>query len=102
MAEPAVTAPRMTDEERGGSLLTASTLLTPATVVVLLGLLLPILILFRYSFNKFEPRVMMVEAVTLANENYIQSLFSFNVAMISLARALGGAETRLPELLGGK
>ena len=42
------------------------------------------------------------EAVTLASENYIQSLFSFNVAMISLARALGGAETRLPELLGGK
>jgi hypothetical protein len=38
----------------------------------------------------------------LASENYIQSLFPFNVAMISLARAQGGAETRLPELLGGK
>jgi outer membrane protein TolC len=42
------------------------------------------------------------EAVTLASENYIQSLFSFNVAMISLARAQGGGETRLAELLGGK
>jgi outer membrane protein TolC len=42
------------------------------------------------------------EAVTTASENYIQSLYSFNVAMISFARALGGAETRLPELLGGK
>src|SRR6202011_282430 len=42
------------------------------------------------------------EAATLASENYIQSLFSFNVAVISLSRALGGAETRLPELLGGK
>jgi outer membrane protein TolC len=42
------------------------------------------------------------EAVTVASENYIQSLFSFNVAMISFARATGGAETRLPELLGGK
>jgi len=42
------------------------------------------------------------EAVMLASENYIQSLFSFNVAMISLARAQGGAETRPPELLGGK
>jgi outer membrane protein TolC len=42
------------------------------------------------------------EAVTVAGENYIQSLFSFNAAMISFARALGGAETRLPELLGGK
>jgi outer membrane protein TolC len=41
------------------------------------------------------------EAVTLASENQIQSLFSFNVAMISFARALGGAEARLPGLLGG-
>ena len=35
-----------------------------------LGLLLPVLILFRYSFNRFKPRVMMVEAVTL--ENYVK------------------------------
>ena len=42
------------------------------------------------------------EAVTTAGENYIQSLFSFNVALISFARAVGAAETRLPELLGGK
>ena len=50
--------------------LTASLLLGPATFVVVLGLLLPILILFRYSFNRFEPRLMMVEAVTL--ENYVK------------------------------
>jgi outer membrane protein TolC len=42
------------------------------------------------------------ETVTVASENYIQSLFSLNVAMISFARAVGSAETRLPELLGGK
>jgi outer membrane protein TolC len=42
------------------------------------------------------------ETVAVASENYIQSLFSFNVAMISLARAQGGAETRFPELFGGK
>jgi len=42
------------------------------------------------------------ETVTVASENYIQSLFSFNVAMISFARAVGNAETKLPELLGGK
>lgn len=42
------------------------------------------------------------EAVTGASENYIESLYSYNVAMISLARAMGGAETRLTELLGGK
>src|SRR6202030_2269684 len=42
------------------------------------------------------------EAVTAASENYIQSLFSYNVAMISFARAVGAAETKLPQLLGGK
>ena len=42
------------------------------------------------------------EAVAAANDNYIQSLYSFNIAMISLARATGGAETKLRELLGGK
>lgn len=40
------------------------------------------------------------EAVVAADENYIASLFSFNVAKISLARALGSAESRLPELFG--
>jgi outer membrane protein TolC len=42
------------------------------------------------------------ETLTAADENYIQSLFSLNVSMISFARATGGAETKLPELLGGK
>ena len=42
------------------------------------------------------------EALSGANENCILSLFSYNVAMISLARAIGSAETKLPELLGGK
>jgi outer membrane protein TolC len=42
------------------------------------------------------------EAVAAAGENYIESLFSYNVAMISLASAIGGAETKLSELLGDK
>jgi len=42
------------------------------------------------------------EAVAAAGENYIQSLYSFNVALLSLARAMGGADTRLYELSGGK
>ncbi|HEX4771653.1 MAG TPA: TolC family protein [Bryobacteraceae bacterium] len=42
------------------------------------------------------------ETLTAASENYIESLFSFNVAMISFARAQGGAETKLAEFLGGK
>src|SRR6476661_2799415 len=70
MADPPAVSRATSNEERGGSLLSASVLLGPATFVVALGLLLPILILLRYSFNRFEPRVMMVEAVTL--ENYVK------------------------------
>jgi putative spermidine/putrescine transport system permease protein len=57
------------DQPRG-SLLSASTLIGPATVFVVAGLLVPLLILFRYSLNRFEPRRMMVEALTL--ENYLK------------------------------
>lgn len=42
------------------------------------------------------------EAVTAARENYIQSLYSFNVAKAALARAMGSAERRFTEFFGGK
>jgi outer membrane protein TolC len=42
------------------------------------------------------------EAVVAADENYIASLFSYNVAKISLARAMGSAETRLPAFFGAQ
>jgi len=57
-------------DESSTSLLSASTLIGPATIFVAAGLLLPLLILFRYSLNRFEPRRMMVEAFTA--ENYIK------------------------------
>ena len=41
------------------------------------------------------------ESVAAADENYIQSLYSFNVSKIALARAMGAAETRLQDLFGG-
>src|SRR6266403_2832344 len=58
----------------------------------------------RYSngVTNYLEVVQAQEGVAVASENYIQSLFSFNVAMVSFARAVGSAETRLPELLGGK
>jgi putative spermidine/putrescine transport system permease protein len=65
-----VAAVRAYDDERRTSIWSASTLIGPATVFVALGLLAPLAILFRYSLNRFEPRRMMVEAVTL--ENYIR------------------------------
>lgn len=42
------------------------------------------------------------EAVASASDNYIESLYSLNLATISFARAAGGAETRIAQLLGGK
>jgi putative spermidine/putrescine transport system permease protein len=57
-------------ETNRASIWSASTLIGPATVFVTLGLLVPLLILFRYSLNRFEPRRMMVEAMTA--ENYLR------------------------------
>jgi putative spermidine/putrescine transport system permease protein len=56
-------------EERGGRLLTAAALVGPATIFVTVSLLVPIVILFRYSLNQFVPGQLMVEALTL--ENYV-------------------------------
>ncbi|MCW5748928.1 MAG: ABC transporter permease, partial [Alphaproteobacteria bacterium] len=62
------TARLIAAEERGGARLTAAALVTPATLLIAVGLLIPLLILFRYSLNQFiDQRKLMVEAVTLAN-----------------------------------
>lgn len=42
------------------------------------------------------------EVVTTAGENYIRSLFSFNVAKIALARAMGDAGNQIQNFFGGK
>ncbi|MCC6471093.1 MAG: ABC transporter permease [Alphaproteobacteria bacterium] len=52
-------------DRRDGQGWTAGMLIGPATVFVTLGLLVPIVILFRYSLNDFKAGVMMVEALTL-------------------------------------
>lgn len=41
------------------------------------------------------------EAVTVSSENYIQSVYSFNVAKMALARAMGVAESRFDDFFGG-
>ena len=56
-------------EVRGGRRSTAVMLVGPATIFVTVGLLIPIVILLRYSLNQFVPGQMMVEAWTL--ENYV-------------------------------
>ena len=67
----AATAPaQFHSDETPTSLLSATTLVGPATVFVAASLLVPLAILFRYSFNSFEPRRMMVETFTL--DNYVK------------------------------
>lgn len=58
----------------------------------------------RYSngVTNYLEVVQAQETVAAASENYIESLFSYDVAMISFSRAIGGAEAKLQELLGGK
>jgi putative spermidine/putrescine transport system permease protein len=50
--------------------MTAAGLLAPASAVVVVGLVLPLALLFRYSLNRFEPGQFMVEALTA--ENYLK------------------------------
>lgn len=67
----ATTAPaQFQSDEAPTSLLSASTLVGPATVFVAAGLLVPLAILLRYSFNRFDPRRMMVETFSL--DNYVK------------------------------
>src|SRR4030081_1363497 len=57
-------------DEAPTSLLSATTLVGPATVFVAAGLLLPLAILFRYSFDKVDPRRIMIETFSL--DNYVK------------------------------
>src|ERR1700724_3769919 len=61
---------QLPSDETPTSLLSATTLVGPATLFVTAGLLVPVLILLRYSFNRFDPRRMMVETFSL--ENYVK------------------------------
>jgi putative spermidine/putrescine transport system permease protein len=65
------TAPTLVQsDERPSSLLSAAALAGPATAFVTVGLLLPLLILLRYSFNKLGPRRIMIE--TFSFDNYVK------------------------------
>jgi outer membrane protein TolC len=55
---------------------------------------------YRNGVTNYLEVVQAQEAIVAAQENYISSLFSYNVAKISLARALGSAETRLAAFFG--
>jgi putative spermidine/putrescine transport system permease protein len=57
-------------DERRSPLLSATSLVGPATAFVTIGLLAPLAILLRYSFNRIDPRRIMVETFSL--ENYVK------------------------------
>src|SRR3977135_2814562 len=46
---------------------TAAAMIAPASIVVTIGIVVPIVILLRYSLNQYTPAKMMVDAVTLEN-----------------------------------
>ena len=59
----------------------AAAAVAPASLLVAIGIVLPIVILFRYSLNQFTPAKMMVDAFTL--ENYAKFLTDpFYVAVL--------------------
>lgn len=55
---------------------------------------------YKNGVTNYLEVVQAHEAIVAADENYISSLFSYNVAKISLVRALGSAETRLAAFFG--
>jgi len=57
-------------ETEGASLITAATLIGPATLFTVVGLILPLVLLFRYSLNLYDPTEFMIE--TLSLDNYIK------------------------------
>ena len=67
----AATVPgQLQPDEAPTSLLSAAALVGPATVFVTVGLLAPLAILLRYSFNTLDPRRIMVETFSL--DNYVK------------------------------
>src|SRR5436853_101862 len=64
--------------------LSAAALLAPATLAVSLVLLLPLVLMFRYSLNRFEPGRFMVEALGLAPATIMYTPWAVLVGIVSV------------------
>src|SRR3981189_179137 len=85
----AATAPaQFHSDEAPTSLLSATTLVGPATVFVAAGLLLPLAILLRYSFNTMDPRRIMLETFSL--DNYVKFFADPYYTGVLCGKMLGG------------
>lgn len=58
------------DERMKGTPLTAAALIGPASLMTILGLVFPVLMLLRYSFDLYDPKLFMIE--TVSPDNYIK------------------------------
>jgi outer membrane protein TolC len=56
---------------------------------------------YRNGVTNYLEVLQAQEAVTAAGENYIQGLYSLNTAKLALARAMGAAERRFADFVGG-
>src|SRR5689334_21013752 len=65
-----MTAAALPRQREGALGWSAAAMLAPASIVVAIGIVIPIVILFRYSLNQFTPAKMMVDAFTA--ENYVK------------------------------
>lgn len=69
-------------------------LMAPATFLVLLVVVLPIALLFRYSFNQFDPQLMVVNVFTLENyvdfwnDNYYRNILFTTLGVAALCTLL--------------
>ncbi len=74
-------------------------LVAPATLLVVFGLLAPLLLMFRYSFNKFVPAELMVSTFTLENySKFFGDRFYQDVLLVTLG--MSAASTAICLMLG--
>jgi putative spermidine/putrescine transport system permease protein len=94
-----MTAPAMPSTRASAPGWTAAAMLAPATIVVTIGIVIPIVILFRYSLNQFTPAKVMVDAFTV--ENYVK-FFSdpFYVAVLLRTIRVAAVCTAICVVLG--
>ena len=77
----------------------ASLFLAPATLLVLVMLLLPLLLLLRFSLNRYDPTELMIEMVTA--ENYIRFVSDpFYLGVLRTTLLVAVASTLLCLVLG--
>ncbi|MBV8915084.1 MAG: ABC transporter permease [Acetobacteraceae bacterium] len=82
-----------------GARATATTLLAPATLVVLVMLIAPLILLVRFSLNRYDPTELMIETVTGANyRRFVSDPFYLGVMRTTVGVA--AATTAICLLLG--